>query len=91
MVEGIDASILISIIGAAITFGAAWGGVRYSLNGFRKSVFTIEDTVKRIDEYVQENRRDIAVLKVKTESLRDGGCAMLQRHTAILHKLEDRE
>lgn len=55
--------IIVAIASPLLTVGAAWGGVRYGLNGMREAVKRIEATVTRIDGQVQTNRVDIAAIK----------------------------
>ncbi len=47
--------------------GAAFGGVRMSLNGMGKTINRIETKVDRIDEQTQDNRVEIAALKKGAE------------------------
>lgn len=55
--------IIVAVASPLLTVGAAWGGVRYGLNGMREGVKRIEATVTRIDGQVQTNRVEIAGLK----------------------------
>ena len=61
---------LIMIIGpSALAAGAAFGGVRMSLNGTRQSVLRIEEKVDRIDEQTQDNRVEISRLDSRCHAL----------------------
>jgi hypothetical protein len=56
--------ILLGAAGLALTTGgAAWAGVKLSLNGMRATVNRIDKTVERINGQVQINRADIASIQ----------------------------
>lgn len=56
-------STIFAIGGTIAAGGAAYGGVRYGLNGMRESQARIEAKLDKLDGQVQMNRIDIAAIK----------------------------
>lgn len=55
------------IVQALVTLGAAWGGVKHSLNGMRASVKRIETKVDKIDETQGVHGERLASLEARNE------------------------
>ena len=60
-------STLFAVGGTIAAGGAAFGGVRYGLNGMREAVKRIERKLDRMDTQVADNRVEIARLAILRE------------------------
>ena len=62
----VEHEILLGFAGLALTTGgAAWAGVKLSLNGMRSSLHRIEKTVESTNKQAQDNRAAIASIKAR--------------------------
>ena len=56
--------VILAAAGLAFTTGgAAWAGVKLSLNGMRATVNRIEKKLDAVDTQVQENRSEISAIR----------------------------
>ena len=61
---GVDHELLLGAAGVAFTAGgAAWAGVKLSLNGMKMGVKRIEDKLDMLEDAVQDNRNDITGIR----------------------------
>ena len=62
-----EPAILVSLGGALLAGGTAFGGVRYGLNGMREGMKRIESKLDKVEEQTSVNRVDIARLEASCD------------------------
>ena len=65
--------LIIGFVGlAATTGGAAWAGVKLSMNGMKASIGRVENKLDVIEDQAQDNRVAIESIKTRCAALHPG-------------------
>jgi hypothetical protein len=67
----IEITTLISLLGAPLAAGAAYGGVKVGMNGMRQSIIQIERIVHCLDQRVDSHGERLASVETETANLKE--------------------